>query len=476
MTAADEIMEQEANEAKEAPLPAEAPKIEARTQTDAANAYAQPARRQIFFEANQSVGSVQADAIKAMERDNPHFAKTEPTAAGGGTSKTNDQPKAEEKAEVKAETKPEAEKKAEATGKANAEQKLEPEAEIKLKPMRGVNLSSLPGYEEDFVPDDTGSIKRIAEKYANDPEKLANAILHHQRASSTRDRELGELRRTVKDIQQNLTEGRYRNGREETFERDDDEERDDEPRQRRAGRPTGSLNKVDFISEAKVLSEKLKAEEIDMAEYTVKMAELSQRALDTRVKEIESMRKRDDEARTRAEEETQREVLDTHNARIYWDRAKEILREAAAREGREVMAKRYGDPHYQLTREEYEAAKPRLMEEFNYIADKFNLPDGAFTLNLFRDAARFIDPQDYEQQIRLDERRKTLAMIQKGKPSTATLNPGAGTVSKEPKAVTSPAATTPPAGMSQWEAQRWFLSQPQEVRDRLLKEQRLPRH
>lgn len=326
-----------------------------------------------------------------------------------------------------------------------------PSAEIdepKLAPMRGVDLSGLEGFEDESGdPEDESSVDRIIEKYKGEPKELAKALLNFQRLDSQKSRGYRELQERLDRLESRRTE------------RDEDEE--EEQPKRKVGRPEGSKTKIDLKAEFAKIEKDLYDEKIDSATAAEMKADLQARLAEQRIEarlaEEEKRRAQDNEER-----------VNIQNARVYHDRAKDILAEQSRRMGKTTLAAKYEQADYELTEAEYRAAQGRLTQEYELITSQFRIPEsGVISKKIFERAALMLDPKDYEQQIRADERKKMMASLKKGKPNGTKLDTGSGaSVLRAP--VTN--GSLPASIQSKEDAQEWYLRQPKEVRERVKRE------
>jgi hypothetical protein len=441
------------------------------------------------FFSGQNIGTVLADAKKVASTADAGRVIANPTnpTPAPAPAAPQDKEKAPEVTQPEKTTAPvekPSEKEPEKAAPSESEKPQQEEPEEKLGKMRGVDLSRLQGYEVTGKPDDADSIQRIVDKYKGNPEALANALLHHQRFENDRyrDSELKRLRDEVREMkaQANRLSETSRAKRYDDNERgeyDEAEEKDDAPRQperaekRRPGRPKESERSL--TERAEKIAEQIQNEELDVKTGLVELARILDEAS---TEKAQSQIQKAMEALQNQQLEGLQERVDTHNARVYVSRAKAILSEAARREGQTALAQRYAEKNYQLSEDEYNAAKSRLTEEFEYIQRHFKIPDsGEVSLELFERASRLLEPQDYENQIRLDERRKVLAQIQQGKPNGSRLPVDSGINTARSPVETAPKPPDPANTKGYSDYQQWFLSLPKAERDRVLREAGLSR-
>lgn len=318
--------------------------------------------------------------------------------------------------------------------------------EPKLAPMRGVDLSGLEGFEDE-PSEDESSVERIIEKYKGEPKELARALLNFQRLDSQKSRGYRELQERLDRLESRRTER----------EEDDEEE---QPKRK----PEGSKTKIDLKAEFAKIEKDLFDEKIDSATAAEMKADLQARLAEQRIEarlaEEEKRRAQDNEER-----------VNIQNARVYHDRAKDILAEQARRMGKTTLAEKYSQADYELTEAEYRAAQGRLTQEYELITSQFRIPEsGVISKKLFERAALMLDPKDYEQQIRADERKKMMASLKQGKPNGTKLDTGSGAgVLRAP--VTN--GTLPANVQTREEAQAWYLQQPKEVKDKAKRDYRI---
>ena len=318
--------------------------------------------------------------------------------------------------------------------------------DVKLPLMRGVDLSGLEGFEEES-PEDESSVERIIEKYKGEPKELAKALLNFQRMDSQKSRGYRELQERLDRLESRRNE------------RDEDEE--EEQPKRKVGRPEGSKTKIDLKAEFAKIEKDLFDEKIDSATAAEMKADLQARLAEQRIEarlaEEEKRRAQDNEER-----------VNIQNARVYHDRAKDILAEQSRRMGRTTLAAKYEQADYELTEAEYRAAQGRLTQEYELITSQFRIPEsGVISKKLFERAALMLDPKDYEQQIRADERKRMMASLKQGKPNGTKLDTGSGaSVLRAPVAN----GQLPASIQSKEDAQEWYLRQPKEVRERVKRE------
>lgn len=242
-------------------------------------------------------------------------------------------------------------------------------------------------------------------------------------------------------------------------ERDEDEE--EEQPKRKVGRPEGSKTKIDLKTEFAKIEKDLFDEKIDSATAAEMKADLQARLAEQRIEarlaEEEKRRAQDNEER-----------VNIQNARVYHDRAKDILAEQSRRMGKTTLAAKYEQADYELTEAEYRAAQGRLTQEYELITSQFRIPEsGVISKKLFERAALMLDPKDYEQQIRADERRRMMASLKQGKPNGTKLDTGSGaSVLRAPV----DNGKLPASIQSKEDAQEWYLRQPKEVRERVKRE------
>ncbi len=315
--------------------------------------------------------------------------------------------------------------------------------EPRLAPMRGVDLAGLDGFEEDSLDTaDESSIERIVEKYKGDPKEIAKALQNFQRLDSQKSRGYRELQERLDRLESRRTE------------REEDEE---EQPKRKAGRPEGSKNKIDLKAEIKQIEKDLFDEKITSDEAIERKADLQARVAEQRLNERLAA---EDQRRAQYDEER----VNIQNARVYHDRAKDILAEQARRMGKTTLAEKYSQADYELNEAEYRAAQGRLTQEYELITSQFRIPEsGVISKKMFERAALMLDPKDYEQQIRHDERKRVMASLKQGRPSGTKLDTGSGA-----GALRSPVTTNgmPANIQTREEAQAWYLQQPKEVKDR----------
>lgn len=426
------------------------------------------------FFSGQNIGNILASASKVAENEQKGHVIVNPTIPAPTPTVPQEKEKAPEKQTAPV-TEPEKPKEPEKAAPPSVEKPEKPEAEQpeeKLGKMRGVDLSHLQGYEITGKPDDAESIQRIVEKYKGNPEALANALLHHQRFETQRyqESELKRLRDEMRELKAQANRPQE-NRRSERYDDDQDaDESDNEPEERTEKRRPGRPKEGDrpLVERARVIAKQIQAEEVDVENGLVKLAEIFE---DVSTEKAQRQVQEAMESLQRGQLEDLQDRVDTHNAGIYVSRAKAILAEAAQREGQTALAQRYANPNYQLSEEEYDAAKERLTEEFEYVQRHFRIPEtGMISLDAFERASRLLEPQDYEKQIRLDERRKVMAQIQQGKPNGSRLPVDSGiNVSKSP-ADNSPRPPDLANTKSYVDYQQWFLSLPREEKDRVLRE------
>lgn len=322
--------------------------------------------------------------------------------------------------------------------------------EVRLSPMRGVDLSGFEDFEEETDPDSESSVERIIEKYKGEPKELAKALLNFQRMDSQKSRGYRELQERMERLESRRTE------------RDDDDE--EERPKRKAGRPEGSKSKIDLKAEFAKIEKDLYDEKIDSATAAEMKADLQVRLAEQRIEA-----KFSEEEKRRAQDNEER--VNIQNARVYHDRAKDILAEQARRIGQVKLAERYTQADYELTEVEYRAAQKRLTQEYDLIAGEFRIPaSGVISKKMFERAALMLDPKDYEQQIRADERKKLMASMKQGKPVGSKLDTGSGA-----NVLRAPVTTgSLPANIQTREdAQAWYLQQTKDAKSRAKKEHRI---
>lgn len=319
--------------------------------------------------------------------------------------------------------------------------------EVKLAPMRGVDLSGLEDFEEETDTDSESSVERIIEKYKGEPKELAKALLNFQRMDSQKSRGYRELQERLDRLETRRSE------------RDEDDE--EEQPKRKAGRPEGSKSKIDLKAEFANIEKDLYDEKIDSATAAEMKADLQVRLAEQRIEARLS-----EEEKRRAQDNEER--VNIQNARVYHDRAKDILAEQARRIGQVKLAERYSQADYELTEVEYRAAQQRLTQEYELIANQFRIPEsGVISKKMFERASLLLDPQDYEQKIRADERKKLMVSMKQGKPFGSKLDTGSGaSVLRAPVAN----GQLPASVQSKEDAQEWYLRQPKEVKDRIRRE------
>lgn len=318
--------------------------------------------------------------------------------------------------------------------------------EPKLAPMRGVDLSGLEGFEDE-PSEDESSVERIIEKYKGEPKELAKALLNFQRLDSQKSRGYRELQERLDRLESRRTE------------RDEDDE--EEQPKRKVGRPEGSKTKLDLKAEFAKIEKDLYDEKIDSATAAEMKVDLQVRLAEQRIEA-----KLADEEKRRAQDNEER--VNIQNARVYHDRAKDILAEQARRMGKTTLAEKYSQADYELTEAEYRAAQGRLTQEYELITSQFRIPEsGVVSKKMFERAALMLDPKDHEQQIRADERKKMMASLKQGKPNGTKLDTGSGaSVLRAPVAN----GQLPASIQSKEDAQEWYLRQPKEVRERVKRE------
>lgn len=319
--------------------------------------------------------------------------------------------------------------------------------EPRLAPMRGVDLAGLDGFEEDsFDTEDESSIERIVEKYKGDPKKIAKALQNFQRLDSQKSRGYRELQERLERLESLRTER---------------EEEDEGQPKRKAGRPEGSKNKIDLKAEIKQIEKDLFDEKITAEEAIERKADLQARVAEQRLNERLAA-----EDQRRAQDDEERANI--QNARVYHDRAKDILAEQARRMGQTKLAEKYSQAEYELNESEYRAAQKRLTQEYELITSQFRIPEsGVISKKMFERASLLLDPQEYETQIRHDERKRMMASLKQGKPNGTKLDTGSGaSVLRAPVAN----GQLPASIQSKEDAQEWYLRQPKEVRERVKRE------
>ena len=321
--------------------------------------------------------------------------------------------------------------------------------EPKLAPMRGVDLSGLEGFEEESTEDES-SVERIIEKYKGEPKELAKALLNFQRLDSQKSRGYRELQERLDRLESRRTE------------RDEDDE--EEQPKRRVGRPEGSKTKIDLKAEFTKIEKDLFDEKIDSATAAEMKADLQVRLAEQRIE----AKLAEAEKRSAVENE---ERVNIQNARVYHDRAKDILAEQSRRMGKTTLAEKYSQADYELTEAEYRAAQGRLTQEYELITSQFRIPEnGVINKKLFERAALMLDPKDHENQIRADERKRMMARLKQGKPNGTKLDTGSGA-----SALRAPVTngTLPVNVQTREEAQAWYLQQPKEVKDKAKRDYRI---
>ncbi len=434
------------------------------------------------FFSGQNIGNVLASASKVAEAEqkgrvvvNPTVSAPAPTVVPQEKEKASGETKQTEKTAEKVVTPEKPSEKAPEKAAPSSAETEKPEAEApeeKLGKMRGVDISRLQGYEVTGKPDDADSIQRIVDKYKGNPEALANALLHHQRFETQRYQE-SELKRLRDEIKEMKTQAMrpMESRREERYDDDygNNEEREDSEarvEKLRPGRPKESERSL--TARAEKIAEQIQNEELDVKTGLVELAKVFD---ETSTEKAQRQVQQAIESLQRGQLEDLQEHVDTNNAGVYVSRAKAILSEAARRDGQSTLAQRYADPNYQLSEDEYDTAKSRLTEEFEYIQRNFRIPEsGMVSLDLFERASRLLEPQDYEKQIRLDERRKVLAQIQQGKPNGSRLPVDSGINTAKSPVESSPRPPEPTNIKSYVDYQQWFLSLPREEKDRVLRE------
>lgn len=159
----------------------------------------------------------------------------------------------------------------------------------------------------------------------------------------------------------------------------------------------------------------------------------------------------------------QQRIAEDNNAMAF-DRGRELLLERARSEGDTALEKRYSNPNYKLTQEEWDEVFESVNAEYEHIVENYQLRTGRITREHFARAQRDLDPEAYEERIKREAYQKALADLQKGK-GDQRLEPSAKKSVAEMKVTK--LDDLPPDSTATFE---WAMKNPEQAR-RLLEKQ-----